>query len=102
MIVPGTEHMRQEEAIKSTKSETILKDANLSDLQGYFENELGIDDIAYNKETKKVIIDTNKDSYTDNIAKIDKKLAKNANIKSVDFAQTSGRGESIILIINLK
>ena len=89
-------------ATESTKTETILKKANLSDLQSYFENELGIDDIAYNEETKKVIIDTNESSYVDNIVKIDKRLAKNDKIKSVDFTRAGGKGGLIILIINLK
>lgn len=102
MIVPAAMYGRHEEAIKSAKNEKILKEANLSDLQNYIINELGADDIAYNKETKKVIIDTSKSSYAENIAAIDKELAKNAKIKSVEFTRAGGKGGLIILIINLK
>lgn len=102
MIVPAAMYGRQEEAIKSAKNEKILKEANLSDLQNYIINELGADDIAYNKETKKVIIDTSKSSYAENIAAIDKELAKNNKIKSVEFTRAGGKGGLIILIINLK
>lgn len=102
MIVPAAMYGRQEEAIKSAKNEKILKEANLSDLQNYIINELGAGDIAYNKEAKKVIIDTSESSYAENIAKIDKRLAKNANIKSVEFTRADGKGGPLILIINLK
>ena len=96
------DQMKIEEQAKSTRIETIFKETGLSDLQSYFENDLGIDDITYNKETKKIIIDTNESSYAENIAKIDKRLAENANIKSVNFTRAGGKGGSIILIINLK
>ena len=102
MIVPATMYGRHEEAIKSAKNEKILKEANLSDLQNYIINELGADDIAYNKETKKVIIDTNESSQVNEIAAIDKELAKNDKIKSVEFTRAGGKGGLIILIINLK
>lgn len=102
MIVPAAMYGRQEEAIKSAKNEKILKEANLSDLQNYIINELGADDIAYNKETKKVIINTSESSYAENIAKIDKRLAENDKIKSVEFTRAGGKGGLIILIINLK
>ena len=102
MIVPAAMYGRHEEAIKSAKNEKILKEANLSDLQNYIINELGADDIAYNKETKKVIIDTSKSSYAENIAEIDKRLAKNDKIKSVEFTRADGKGGPLILIINLK
>lgn len=102
MIVPAATYGRHEEAIKSAKNEKILKEANLSDLQNYIINELGANDIAYNKETKKVIIDTSKSSYAENIAEIDKRLAKNGKIKSVEFTRADGKGGPLILIINLK
>lgn len=101
MIVPGTANQRQEKATKVTKIETVLKETNLSDLQSYFVNELGADDIDYNKETKRIIIDTNKSSYVENIAEIDNKLAQNDKIKSVEFTN-EGKFPTIILIINLK
>ena len=94
--------MKIEEQTKSAKVETIFKETGLSDLQSYFENELGIDDIIYNKETKRIIIDTNESSSADTIAKIDDKLAKNDKIKSVEFTRADGKGGLIILIINLK
>lgn len=96
------DQMKIDEQAKSARIETIFKETGLSDLQSYFENELGIDDITYNKETKKIIIDTNESSYAENIAKIDKRLAKNDNIKSVEFTRAGGKGGLIILIINLK
>lgn len=102
MIVPAAMYGSQEEAIKSAKNEKILKEANLSELQNYIINELGADDIAYNKETKKVIIDTNESSQVNEIAAIDKELAKNDKIKSVEFTRAGGKGGLIILIINLK
>lgn len=96
------DQMKIDEQAKSARIETIFKETGLSDLQSYFENDLGIDDITYNKETKKIIIDTNESSYAENIAKIDKRLAKNDNIKSVEFTRAGGKGGLIILIINLK
>lgn len=96
------DQMKIEERTKSAKVETIFKETGLSDLQSYFENELGIDDIIYNKETKRIIIDTNESSSADTIAKIDDKLAKNDKIKSVEFTRADGKGGLIILIINLK
>lgn len=96
------DQIKIEEQTKSANIETIFKETGLSDLQSYFENELGIDDITYNKETKKIIIDTNESSYAENIAAIDKELAKNAKIKSVEFTRAGGKGGLIILIINLK
>lgn len=96
------DQMKAEETTKSAKVETIFKETGLSDLQSYCENELGIDDIIYNKETKRIIIDTNESSSADTIAKIDDKLAKNDKIKSVEFTRADGKGGLIILIINLK
>lgn len=96
------DQMKIEERTKSAKVEIIFKETGLSDLQSYFENELGIDDIIYNKETKRIIIDTNESSSADTIAKIDDKLAKNDKIKSVEFTRADGKGGLIILIINLK
>lgn len=102
IIVPASVISREREATESAKVEAVLKDANLSELQDYFVNKLGADDIAYNKETKKVIIDTSKSSYAENIAEIDKRLAKNDKIKSVEFTRADGKGGPLILIINLK
>ena len=102
IIVPASVISREREATESAKVEAVLKDANLSELQDYFVNKLGADDIAYNKETKKVIIDTNESSQVNEIAAIDKELAKNAKIKSVEFTRAGGKGGLIILIINLK
>lgn len=102
MILPGITYQRKERATESAKVEAVLKDANLSELQDYFVNKLGADDIAYNKETKKVIIDTNESSQVNEIAAIDKELAKNDKIKSVEFTRAGGKGGLIILIINLK
>lgn len=96
------DQMKIEEQTKSANIETIFKETGLSDLQSYFENDIGIDKIIYNKETKRIIIDTNESSSADTIAKIDDELAKNDKIKSVDFTQTGGGGGSVILIINLK
>ena len=96
------DQIKIEEQTKSANIETIFKETGLSDLQSYFENELGIDNIIYNKETKRIIIDTNESSSADTIAKIDDKLAKNAKIKSVEFTRAGGKGGLIILIINLK
>ena len=95
------DQMKIEEQTKSANIETIFKETGLSDLQSYFENDIGIDKIIYNKETKRIIIDTNESSSADTIAAIDKKLAKNTNIKSVDFTNNDDDSE-IILIINLK
>lgn len=86
---------------KPTKTEIVLKEANLTDLQGYIANNLNSYKAVYNKETKKVIIDTDEISDIDNIAEIDKKLAKNDKIKSVEFTNR-GKSSRIILIINLK
>lgn len=102
IIAPASAIGREREAAESAKVEAVLKDANLSELQDYFVNELGADDIAYNKETKKVIIDTNESSQVNEIAAIDKELAKNDKIKSVEFTRAGGKGGLIILIINLK
>ena len=102
IIVSGTVYQREEKATESAKVEAVLKDANLSELQDYFVNKLGADDIVYNKETKKVIIDTNESSQVNEIAAIDKELAKNDKIKSVEFTRAGGKGGLIILIINLK
>ena len=102
IIVPASVISREREATESAKVEAVLKDANLSGLQDYFVNKLGADDIAYNKETKKVIIDTNESSQVNEIAAIDKELAKNDKIKSVEFTRAGGKGGLIILIINLK
>lgn len=102
IIVPASVISREREATESAKVEAVLKDANLSELQDYFVNKLGADDIAYNKETKKVIIDTNESSQVNEIAAIDKELAKNDKIKSVEFTRAGGKGGLIILIINLK
>lgn len=102
IIVPASVISREREATESAKVEAVLKDANLSELQDYFVNKLGADDIAYNKETKKVIIDTNESSQVNEIASIDKELAKNDKIKSVEFTRAGGKGGLIILIINLK
>lgn len=94
--------METEKAAKLEKMEMILKETHLSDSQSYFENELGVDDIVYNKESKKLIIDTGESSTAENIAKIDEKLAQNDKIKSVEFTRAGGKGGLIILIINLK
>ena len=102
IIMPASVISREREATESAKVEAVLKDANLSELKSYFINELGADDIAYNKETKKVIIDTNESSQVNEIAAIDKELAKNDKIKSVEFTRAGGKGGLIILIINLK
>ena len=102
IIVPASVISREREATESAKVEAVLKDANLSELQDYFVNKLGADDIAYNKETKKVIINTNESSQVNEIAAIDKELAKNNKIKSVEFTRAGGKGGLIILIINLK
>lgn len=102
IIVPASVISREREATESAKVKAVLKDANLSELQDYFVNKLGADDIAYNKETKKVIIDTNESSQVNEIAAIDKELAKNDKIKSVEFTRAGGKGGLIILIINLK
>ena len=102
IIAPASVISREREATESAKVEAVLKDANLSELQDYFVNKLGADDIAYNKETKKVIIDTNESSQVNEIAAIDKELAKNDKIKSVEFTRAGGKGGLIILIINLK
>lgn len=102
IIVPASIISRERETTESAKVEAVLKDANLSELQDYFVNKLGADDIAYNKETKKVIIDTNESSQVNEIAAIDKELAKNDKIKSVEFTRAGGKGGLIILIINLK
>ena len=102
IIAPVSAISREREATESAKVEAVLKDANLSELQDYFVNKLGADDIAYNKETKKVIIDTNESSQVNEIAAIDKELAKNDKIKSVEFTRAGGKGGLIILIINLK
>ena len=96
------DQMKAEEAAKLEKVETIFKETGLSDLQSYFKNDIGIDDIIYNKETKRIIIDTNESSSADTIAKIDDKLAKNDKIKSVEFTRADGKGGPLILIINLK
>lgn len=102
MILPADAIGREREATESAKVKAVLKDANLSELQNYFINELDADDIVYNKETKKVIIHTNEGSQVDEIAAIDKELAKNDKIKSVEFTRAGGKGGLIILIINLK
>lgn len=102
IIVPGTTYQREERATEVTNVETVLKETNLSELQDYFVNKLGADNIVYNKETKKVIIDTNESSQINEIAAIDKELAKNDKIKSVEFTRAGGKGGLIILIINLK
>lgn len=102
IIAPTSAISREREATESAKVEAVLKDANLSELQDYFVNKLGADDIAYNKETKKVIIDTNESSQVNEIAAIDKELAKNDKIKSVEFTRADGKGGPLILIINLK
>lgn len=102
IIVPASTISREREATESAKVEAVLKDANLSELQDYFVNKLGADDIVYNKETKKIIIDTSESSQVNEIAAIDKELAKNDKIKSVEFTRAGGKGGLIILIINLK
>lgn len=96
------DQMKIEEQTKSTNIETILKETHLSNLQSYFKNDLGVDNITYDKTNKKLIIDTNESSSADTIAKIDDKLAKNDKIKSVEFTRAGGKGGLIILIINLK
>ena len=53
IIAPASAISREREATESAKVEAVLKDANLSELQDYFVNKLGADDIVYNKETKK-------------------------------------------------
>lgn len=101
-ITAPIEHdrMETEKAAKLEKMEMILKETHLSDLQSYFKNNLGVDNITYDKTNKKLIIETEADSTVNDITEIDKKLAENASIKSVDF--TRADGGSIILIVNLK
>lgn len=95
--------METKKAAKLEKMEMILKETHLSDLQSYFKNDLDVDNITYNKTNKKLIIETETetDSTVNDIVEIDKKLAKNANIKSVDFTNNDD-DSTIILIINLK
>ena len=102
-ITAPSEHdrMEAEKAAKLEKMEMILKETHLSDLQSYFKNDLDVDNITYDKTNKKLIIETETDSTVDDIVKIDKKLAENANIKSVDFTNNDD-DSTIILIINLK
>lgn len=95
------DQMNAEKAAKLEKIEMILKETHLSDLQSYFKNDLGVDNITYDKTNKKLIIETKIDSTVDDIVEINQKLAKNTNIKSVDFTNNDDDSE-IILIINLK
>lgn len=94
--------MKAEKAAKLEKMEMILKEAHLSNLQSYFKNDLGVDNITYDKTNKKLIIETETDSTVDDIVKINQKLAKNTNIKSVDFTNNDDDDSEIILIVNLK
>ena len=89
--------------VNQTKT-TVLKDAGVPELTQYFESTVGMSDIVYNKETKKLIIDTNEYSSAENIDNIDKKLAKNSKIKSVEFTATGERKQEtrIVVIIHLK
>ena len=102
-IIAPMQHdqMKAEEAAKLEKIEMILKETHLSDLQSYFTNDLGVDNITYDKTNKKLIIETETDSTVDDIVKINQKLAKNDKIKSVDFTNNDDDSE-IILIVNLK
>jgi len=83
---------------------TVLKDAGVPELTKYFESNVGMSDIVYNKETKKLIITTNEYPSAENIANMDKNLSKNSKIKSVEFASASQRKQAshIVVIIHLK
>lgn len=61
-------------------------------------------DVSYNKDTKTLVIDTNKSSDSENITGIDAKLAKNSKIKSVDFTSAGGRKQAshMVVIVKLK
>lgn len=81
-----------------------IQEAGVPELADYFQSTVGMSDVSYNKDTKTLVIDTNKSSDSENITGIDAKLAKNSKIKSVDFTSAGGRKQAshIVVIVKLK
>lgn len=81
-----------------------IQEAGVPELADYFQSTVGMSDVSYNKDTKTLVIDTNKSSDSKNITGIDAKLAKNSKIKSVDFTSAGGRKQAshMVVIVKLK
>jgi hypothetical protein len=81
-----------------------IQEAGVPELADYFQSTVGMSDVSYNKDTKTLVIDTNKSSDSENITGIDAKLAKNSKIKSVDFTSAGGRKQAshMVVIVKLK
>lgn len=52
-----------------------IQEAGVPELADYFQSTVGMSDVSYNKDTKTLVIDTNKSSDSENITGIDAKIS---------------------------